>query len=323
MIYYRERLDGLLKNYYKENNSLVQPLNRALFYSRRRLRAILAYCGCGTIGGIPESADWVAMLYEIITSNSVLIDDSIIFDAGKERAHLPTPRIQYGEVAALLSACVLQLEPVLLLAGRDSEHSKIFYQSARDTVLGGVAEHELSIIPAGEVVDEQQILKTSRLLTGSLLAGAISSGAIVAGGTAEQIEALQAYAMDFGTAYQISDHIVDITVQSEKSGKDNFSDIRTGKKTIVLNYALQNLPVDSPERAIITNALGSTPSLETQAKIKQIFHQTGAIQHCLNLILSYNAKAVAHLQHLPDNQYRSLLVQIPEIYLEQLLTSLN
>src|SRR5689334_903400 len=105
---YRDRVNSLLRDYYDQENALYQPLNLALFYSRRRLRATLAYWGSGIVGGIPEDADKMAMLYEVITANYVLIDDSVILDAGEERADLPTPRIQYGEVAALLSATILQ-----------------------------------------------------------------------------------------------------------------------------------------------------------------------------------------------------------------------
>lgn len=206
--FFRKRINELLSRYYPTEHMLYQPLNRSLFYSRRRLRATLAYCGSGILGGIPESADSIAMAYEIITANYVLMDDSVILDAGKVRANMPTPRVEYGEVIALLSACTMQLEPIRLLP--DNKQLKdIFYQSSSYTVIGWLIEHELSQLSADTVIDEKEILNTCQLLTGPLLAGALTSGAIISGGTQEQIEALYDYAMNFGCAYQLSDHIVD------------------------------------------------------------------------------------------------------------------
>ncbi|WP_414589307.1 polyprenyl synthetase family protein [Scytonema sp. PCC 10023] len=319
----RERVNFLLTNYYDQENPLYQPLNLALFYSRRRLRATLAYWGSGIVGGIPEDADNIAMLYEIITANYVLIDDSVILDAGKERAGLPTPRIQYGEAAALLSACIIQLEPIRLLPSDNLLLKEIFYQSARDTIIGLFLEQKLADLSPDSIVDEKEILRIARLMTGPLLAGAITSGAIMSGATQAQIDALNAYAMDFGTAYQIADHIVDLMVTAENSGKDNFSDITTNKKTIVVNHALQHLPKDSWQWSEIINAIGTVPSAEKKSELQRIFKNSGSIQHCLNLVVALYSQAISHLQELPDNQYRSLCMKLPDIYLKELLNSID
>ncbi|MBD2626336.1 polyprenyl synthetase family protein [Trichormus variabilis] len=320
--FYRERINSLLKNYYSVENVISQPLNRALFYSRRRLRAMLAYCGSGIVGGKTEDADKIAMAYEIITANYVLIDDSIILDGGKIRADMLTPRIEYGEKMALLSACIIQLEPILLLPNHQ-QIKEIFYQTSRDTIVGLCLEQQLTNLSADTVIDEQQILDISKLMTGSLLAGALTSGAIISGATQAQIDSLSRYAMDFGTAYQISDHIVDILETPENSGKDNFSDITTNKKTIVFNHALQQLPIESSERAEIIGAIGTTPSYQKKQELQRIFRESNSIQHCLDLADKFYSQAILHLQEMPDNEYNSLLKNLPKIYMDKLLISIE
>jgi geranylgeranyl diphosphate synthase, type I len=322
MEFFRTRINELLSNYYSKEDVLHQSLNRALFYSRRRLRATLAYCGSGLVSSIPESADSIAMAYEIITANYVLMDDSVILDAGTIRANMPTPRVEYGEVAALLSACIIQLEPILLLP--DNKQLKdVFYKSSRDTVVGWLLEHQLAELPAGTTVDENEILQVSRLLTGPLLAGAVTSGAIIGGGTPEQIEALYRYAMDFGCAYQLSDHIVDLMQTPDNSGKDNFSDIQTNKKNIVINHGLQVLPIDSPERNRVIDAILTVPSASNKKEIQRIFQDSKSIEYCLKLITKLNSQAISHLEELPENEYRSLLEIIPQMYLSELLKSIG
>lgn len=319
---FRKRINELLSNFYLKENVFYQSINRALFYSRRRLRATLAYCGSGLVGNIPENADSIAMAYEIITANYVLIDDSVILDAGTIRANMPTPRVEYGEVAAILSACIIQLEPILLLPD-NKQLKEIFYKSARDTVIGCLLEHQLAELPAGTTVDENEILRVSQLLTGPLLAGAVTSGAIIGGGTPEQIEALYRYAMDFGCAYQLCDHIVDLMQTSNNSGKDNFSDIQTNKKNIVINHALQVLSIDSPQRNQIIDAIGTVASASNKKELQRIFQNSKSIEHCLKLITKLNSQAISHLRELPENQYRSLLEIIPQMYMEELLKSIG
>ncbi|MDJ0798631.1 MAG: polyprenyl synthetase family protein [Calothrix sp. MO_167.B12] len=320
--FFRQRVNELLRNYYPKEHILYQPLNRALFYSRRRLRATLAYCGSGIVGGIPESADSIAMAYEIITANYVLMDDSVILDAGTIRANMPTPRAEYGEVMALLSACTMQLEPMLLFPDH-KQLKDIFYQSSSYTVIGWLLEHKLAQLSADTVIDENEILHTCQLLTGSLLAGALTSGAIISGGTPEQIKALYHYAMNFGCAYQLSDHIVDLMHISDKSGKDNFSDIETNKKNVVINHALQTLPIDSPQRKTIIDAIGTMPSASQKKELQRIFQDSQSIDHCLELVKKFSSQAISHLQKLPENQYRSLLERIPQMYMEELLKSMD
>lgn len=235
---------------------------------------------------------------------------------------MPTPRVEYGEVAALLSACIIQLEPILLLP--DNKQLKdVFYKSSRDTVIGWLLEHQLAELPAGTTVDENEILQVSRLLTGPLLAGAVTSGAIIGGGTPEQIEALYRYAMDFGCAYQLCDHIVDLMQTPDNSGKDNFSDIQTNKKNIVINHGLQVLPIDSPERNRVIDAILTVPSASNKKEIQRIFQDSKSIEYCLKLITKLNSQAISHLEELPENEYRSLLEIIPQMYLSELLKSIG
>ncbi|NES06345.1 MAG: hypothetical protein F6K22_28125 [Okeania sp. SIO2F4] len=159
--------------------------------------------------------------------------------------------MEYGEITPILSACILQLEPIFLLTKQQIEYSelnklsKIFYESASNTVKGSHAEHKLSSFPFGKLIDEHKIIETSRLLTSSLLIGAITSGGIIGGGTNHQIDELSNFAANFGIAYQLSDHIVDLMVNNRQTGKDNFSDIKNNQINLVVNYSLQMLPFDS------------------------------------------------------------------------------
>lgn len=110
---------------------------------------------------------------------------------------------------------------------------------------------------------------------------------------------------------------------SDKSGKDNFSDIQTNKKSIVINHALQTLPSDSPQRNLIIDAIGTVPEASKKKELQRIFQESKSIEYCLELVKKLSSQAISHLQKLPENKYRSLLEMIPQMYIEELLKSMD
>ncbi len=313
-----ERVNNNLKHYYDpSNNLLAAPLNRAMFYSRRRLRASFVYASAGMFGReFDQVVDNVAMAYEIITANYVLLDDTVIMDSGEMRADMPTPRIEYGEVDALLSAAILQLEPLRLLPQDPLALRDVFYEAARDTILGLKFEEDL-VNRQEAVVDEEEIVYVARWLTGPLLYGPLVSGAMLAGANEDQIKVLKEYAFAFGTAYQLTDHIIDVMAAEGNSGKDGFSDILTGKRTLVINHALNTATEEQFE--YLRDILGTMPNEEQKRWLQRLFIETGAVNRTFEVIKKFNQDAVRNLQVLPDSAYRDMLMDIPRQYVQTLM----
>lgn len=312
-----ERVNSLLLKYYDESHPLFHPLRDSLFYSRKRMRATLAYTGACVVGGTEEDADAVAMLYEMATAGYVLVDDSSIFDAGKMRAGRPAPRHAHGEAAAMLSSLVLQLEPLRMLVNND-RLVRIFYDSAMQTINGEFHDQVLSEAPVDSFVGMGRVVDIARMKTGSLLSGAAMSGAILAGGSDEEVMALDKYCMDMGTAYQVADHIIDVFSDGEKTGKDSFSDFKTRKKSVLINHALSALPRDSHERLFLVNCIGREPTQDEKEVLKSTLTNSGSLRHACDIVLDYNAKARSHLNHLKQNEHREILWGIPNFYTKEL-----
>ena len=75
--------------------------------------------------------------------------------------------------------------------------------------------------------------------TGSLIATSGRYGGMFSGCTAAQVESLRRFGAAIGTAFQISDDIIDITSPSDSSGKTPGTDLREGVHTLPMLYALQ------------------------------------------------------------------------------------
>ena len=75
--------------------------------------------------------------------------------------------------------------------------------------------------------------------TGSLIATSGRYGGMFSGCPPEQVESLRRFGAAIGTAFQISDDIIDITSPSDSSGKTPGTDLREGVHTLPMLYALQ------------------------------------------------------------------------------------
>jgi heptaprenyl diphosphate synthase len=76
--------------------------------------------------------------------------------------------------------------------------------------------------------------------TGSLIATAGRYGAMFAGCPPEQVTALRRFGEIIGTAFQVSDDVIDIASPEESSGKTPGTDLREGVPTLPMLYALQD-----------------------------------------------------------------------------------
>ncbi|MDJ0797501.1 MAG: hypothetical protein QNJ51_11925, partial [Calothrix sp. MO_167.B12] len=80
---------------------------------------------------------------------------------------------------------------------------------------------------------------------------------------------------------------------------------------------------DSPQRKTIIDAIGTMPSASQKKELQRIFQDSKSIDNCLELVKQFSSQAISHLQKLPESQYRSLLERIPQMYIEELLKSMD
>ena len=82
-------------------------------------------------------------------------------------------------------------------------------------------------------VTADEYLEMVRKKTGVLYAAAAGIGAALAGGDMKQVSAFYTLGLNTGIAFQIQDDIIDLMTPPEISGKDQASDLRENKQTIL------------------------------------------------------------------------------------------
>jgi octaprenyl-diphosphate synthase len=96
---------------------------------------------------------------------------------------------------------------------------------------------------------EKEYMKIIKCKTAVLFRGACKTGALITGAAKDKEAALASYGMNLGIAFQMADDLLDYTSDSKLLGKKTGADIREGKLTLPVIYALDK--TDSEDRRFI------------------------------------------------------------------------
>ncbi|MCL5410905.1 MAG: polyprenyl synthetase family protein [Patescibacteria group bacterium] len=106
--------------------------------------------------------------------------------------------------------------------------------------------------------------------------GPIKIGAMLAGKNKVICKKLEKYSIPLGIAFQIQDDILGLFGSEEKLGKPVISDLREGKKTLLILDALA--VANKSQKKIINQNLGNKKATQKELdKIRQIVKSTGAL----------------------------------------------
>ena len=309
----------------------------------KRLRpALLMWC-CGLLGGAPSKARHAALAVEIY-HNWTLVHDDII-DQDETRRGKPACH------ALLRSAFPLAAHPgesnesrdkfgcdMAILTG-DIQHGWAIDSLTRATADGVRPEIVLALVrrmagwltPAlisGEALDVEfphrdevsapEIEVMLALKTGALLQFAAETGAMIALDSADpercEVREVGTFARCAGIAFQLIDDWLNIFGDEQKIGKPVGSDLREGKKTMLLSLTLE---LADPASADELRTFIGKPDLTAaeMAAAREIMQESGAEEKILAVANQFAIDAANILHHLPDNRYRDLL----DVWLDQLV----
>ncbi|MEF8819033.1 MAG: polyprenyl synthetase family protein [Haloferacaceae archaeon] len=157
---------------------------------------------------------------------------------------------------------------------------------------------------AAEVLPEEY-MRMVELKTAVLYGAAAAIPAVLLGADDETVEALYQYGVESGTAFQIHDDVLDLTVPSEDLGKRRGSDLLEGKRTIITLHARQHgIAVD--------DLLDEDPTeAEIDAAVDAL-RETGSIEFARERAEALTASSKERLDVLPAGEARDLLADLAD-----------
>jgi geranylgeranyl diphosphate synthase type I len=324
-------------------------LESSLSYVERpakRLRPAVLLMAAGSLGGreMEAAAFPAAVAVELFHTWTLVHDDLIdndglrrgkptVHEAMAKRSHsvmglseaqsseygrdiaILTGDVQHGWAIAVLSDCGYNMSVdskiVLKLIG----HLESYV--LRNLIYGEVLDVRYSMMSAFDMssIDEDMIVEMLWLKTGVLYEFAGLAGALIGKGTDDfedrQVNAIRAFASNCGTAFQLQDDILGVLGDEKSLGKPVGSDIREGKKTVIVYESLKN--ANDSERRSILSVLGNRSANSDQiGRITRLFEELGGIGRTQALARAYIERAVPHLDLIPDSKYKRMLLSWAE-----------
>ncbi|MBP1357836.1 MAG: polyprenyl synthetase family protein, partial [Sulfolobus sp.] len=249
-----EEINGYTKELYEASKYLIRT-------GGKRLRPSVLVSSLDIVGGERLRGYYGGAAVEVLHTFTLIHDD--IMDQDTFRRGVPTVHVKYGIPMAILAGDLLHAEAFRLLniasKGLESERvHKIFdmFSSAIIMISEGQAM-DMSFENRWDVT-EKEYLEMIKRKTAYLFAASSGLGALLGGGKDKEVNSLFNYGINMGISFQIIDDILGLTANEKELGKPVFSDIREGKKTILVIKTLSEAPED--ERKIVLQNLGNKNS---------------------------------------------------------------
>ena len=219
---------------------LAAAMRRAALAGGKRLRAFFVIETAALLGGSPTGADRIAAATECLHAYSLVHDDLPSMDDDDMRRGLPTVHKEWDEATAVLAGDALQTLAFEILAAPETSddgevRAALCLALARASGLRGMVGGQALDIWAETAPDYdlRETERTQALKTGALIRFAAGAGAIIAKADADARAALDAYACDLGSAFQIADDILDVEGDADLAGKAVGKDGASHKATFV------------------------------------------------------------------------------------------
>ncbi|MBI4117518.1 MAG: polyprenyl synthetase family protein [Parcubacteria group bacterium] len=322
---FKKKMDADLETYLNEKMEearLITPLGAELFRhikdicvgKGKKMRGALVYFGYFACGGKGHDEDvfQVAMAMELIHSFLLIHDD--IMDRDTKRRGCPTIHYRYSKMNRKNYAAKNREHfgnSMGIIAGillSEVAKEAVLKTKFSSDVKNHLMLHLLDVIKEvniGQMLDiflemredatRNHVMKVHTYKTGKYSVEApLHIGAMLANAPRKVMENLTAYAIPVGVAFQLQDDILGLFGDEKKIGKSVLSDLRQGKRTLLIVKALQNC---SPsQRKIFEKTLGNPDITADDArKVKKIVEETGSLQYSKRLAKKLHKEAIEHL----------------------------
>ncbi|MBV9846149.1 MAG: polyprenyl synthetase family protein [Kutzneria sp.] len=246
-----------------------------------------------------------AAAVELIHLATLYHDD--VMDEATMRRGAVSANARWDNTIAILTGDFLFARASKLVADLGTEAGHIMASTFSQLVTGqmrettGPSEGQDPVTHYLTVVNEK---------TGSLIATAGRFGTMFSGASPEQVDALTAYGNAIGTAFQISDDVIDIVSPAGESGKTPGTDLREGVRTLPMLYALaERDPREARLRELLAGAL-SDDALVDEAL--DLLRGSAGLERARRILEDYAGSARSALEVLPDCAARAALVSLSE-----------
>ena len=299
---FNEEFESSLRSETKRLQAAIEQILRS---TGKHVRPLLVLLSAKTCGSVTDCTINSAVFLELLHTATLIHDD--VVDETRERRGVPSLNAIFdNRVAVLTGDYILSTALIRSIQTGDLRIIGIISNLGRDLSEGEIKQMETA---DESILDESCYLQVIYKKTATLLSACTAIGAISAGADKQAIEAMKKFGENIGYAFQIRDDIFDYYKESN-IGKPTGNDIREGKVTLPLLYALkqESAKVGTMLEIVLTKDF-------TDEHIDQLIlfaKEQGGIEYAKKRMTDFRNEAVRALDIFPDSPSRRALIDLAD-----------
>jgi octaprenyl-diphosphate synthase len=322
----REDLALVEREIAAQSGVAIEPIAQISSYllegGGKRLRPALLLMAAGAAGYRGASAIRLGAVVELIHSATLVHDD--VIDGAHTRRGRPSANVRWGNHMSVLAGDWLYMQSFeMALRERNFAILDILIGLTQNMVEGEL----LQLTRLGRMdLTQAEATELAYRKTACLFGGCARLGAVLGRQPRDVEESMTEYGRSAGLAFQLVDDLLDFTASPEQLGKPVLSDLKEGKVTLPLIFALNGGSKTSPDRgcpdgdgrALVAKVLEERGFHSVRPEqITELVRETGALDRSRQLAREYARSAKASLRNLPDSEFRRALLVVPDFILER------
>lgn len=274
----------------------------------KRLRPSLLLLASKLVGDGGKGAVRLGAVVELVHTATLVHDD--VIDEAETRRGRPSTNVQWGNHTSVLAGDWLYMQAFqLALKERNFRVLDILIALTQMMVEGELLQLER----IGKIdISEADYMELVDRKTAGLFSACARLGSLIAGATPQIEEKLGDYAWNLGMAFQLVDDVLDFTAREQTLGKPTGSDLREGKVTLPLIYALER--ASGEERRWVGMILQerSYESVPFEQVLTMIERQ-GGFKRARARANTFTEKSRLIISTFPDSPYQRALLAITDL----------
>jgi len=283
----------------------------------KRLRPIVTMLVADAINKNGMDALPFGIALEMVHNFTLIHDD--VMDRDETRRGIRTVHATFGISEAILSGDALFAKAFQVIGDMEIDgerKSRLTSLLARSVLLLAEGQQMDMDFEKMEIISSDEYMKMIERKTAVLYSAAAQGGAIVADASEPLQETMFEFGRLMGVGFQIWDDVLDLRGDEKLIGKPIGSDIRNGKKTLMMIYALESLSDKDASR--ILEILGNRGASDSEvADTIRIMDSAGAIDRAERIASELIAKAKILLDDLPEGEDREKLKELTDFMIRR------
>lgn len=312
----KDELQQVEEEFARQRRSPVRSIEEIGKYLQegggKRIRPSLLLLCTKLCGQVNESAIKLAAVVEFIHT-ATLVHDDIIDGASVRRGRSSVNQKWGNQITVLVGDWLYMQSFYLALQERSFRILDILIDLTQRMVEGELIQLTLDGRPE---VSEQEVLDIARRKTACLFSGCARIGGLLGRVSDDQERALGEYGLNVGLAFQVTDDILDLNSSERVLGKPVGSDLKEGKMTLPLVYALQvcnQAEAGKIKKVLQEKAFRSVSKVE----ILSIVTRCRVLEKARKRAQEFAERAEAAMEYFPPSPYRQALKAIPRMILDR------